>query len=245
MMSFYRTIFVFAIVALSKHQLVFARIGDILLDNITNELPADQRSYTSSGEKNSSYVFLQKFPLEGSNGLFFHTEVLVCPKEHFSQNDRKTLDDQVSSLTYFTELEESWWTSRTASCVELGYGGAACSQRCCGVPHNTGTTSFALNERKAVIGNADVQKKTLYLYGTGSFDGEVAYHATCDHKCWSNWAGTDYNPLTNNCNTFTSTVLSCVYGLSEKKPNLGPSDMVNVKCDTKCPAAITSESKVL
>merc|ERR1712187_340401 len=56
-----------------------------------------------------------------------------------------------------------------------------------------------------------------------------AWHDACDKKCWSNWAGTDYNPLTNNCNTFTSTVLSLVFGFSEKKPHLGASDLVTVK----------------
>merc|ERR1719183_3159000 len=88
--------------------------------------------------------------------------------------------------------------------------------------------NFPLNAREAVIGNAVTSKKNVFIYGTGDFDGNAAYHAACDHKCWSNWAGTDYNPLSNNCNTFTSTVLSMVYGLSEKKPNLGPSDMVTV-----------------
>merc|ERR1712099_219668 len=65
-------------------------------------------------------------------------------------------------------------------------------------------------------------------YGAGSFDGETAYHHTCDKKCWSNWAGTDYNVLKNNCNTFTSTILYCVYGLSQKKPHLGISDLITV-----------------
>ena len=46
----------------------------------------------------------------------------------------------------------------------------------------------------------------------------------------SDWSGTDYNPITNNCNTFTSTVLKCVYGMSDRKPNLGVSDMIHVTC---------------
>merc|ERR1712048_185807 len=70
--------------------------------------------------------------------------------------------------------------------------------------------------------------KSLYIYGVGSFDGNTAYHYACDHKCWSNWAGINYNPLTNNCNTFTSTVLNMVYGLSVKKPHLGISDLIAV-----------------
>merc|ERR1712050_115591 len=92
-----------------------------------------------------------------------------------------------------------------------------------------------MGDRRAVIGNADGKQKTLFIYGTGAFDGNTAWHDACDKKCWSNWAGTDYNPLTNNCNTFTSTILSCVYGLSQKKPHLGPSDLVTVK--GHCPSA--------
>merc|ERR1712066_164974 len=73
-----------------------------------------------------------------------------------------------------------------------------------------------------------VNTKRVYIYGTGAFDGNTAFHYACDHKCWSNWAGTNYNPITNNCNTFTSTILSMVYGLSQKKPHLGISDLVTV-----------------
>merc|ERR1719389_1274871 len=109
-----------------------------------------------------------------------------------------------------------------------------CGKECCGVPHGDKQEQYPLNARRAVIGNADTSQKSLYIYGTGDFDGNAAYHNTCDHKCWSNWAGTDYNPLTNNCNTFTSTVLFMVYGLSQKKPGLGVSDMVTVHGE--CPA---------
>merc|ERR1712227_1030332 len=98
-----------------------------------------------------------------------------------------------------------------------------------------GHQQMKLQERKAVISNANLKTKALFIYGTGSFDGNVAFHHTCDSKCWSNWKGTDYSILGNNCNTFTSTVLSCVYGLSQKKPNLGVSDLVTVK--GHCPAA--------
>jgi hypothetical protein len=184
---------------------------------------------SSSTSGNSNFVFLQKFPLGGVN-LFFHTEVLVCPRDGFSTDDQKFLDTKVANIgnSGFLQIGDSWWTARNASCVELGYGGADCEQECCGVPHGDGQQHYQLKERRAVIGNADGSQKTLYIYGTGKFDGNTAWHNACDKKCWSNWAGTDYNPLTNNCNTFTSTILSCVYGLSEKKPKLGPSDLVTV-----------------
>jgi len=194
-------------------------------------------SVDTLGSSGSNYVFLQKFPLGGVS-LFFHTEVLVCPKEGFSHEDAQFLDNQVANITAengFLPVEQSWWNVKTANCVELGYGGAACSQECCSVPHGAEQQAYKLNERRAVIGNADTSKKSLYLYGVGGFDGNVAFHNACDKKCWSNWAGTDYNPLTNNCNTFTSTILYSVYGLSQKKPSLGPSDMVTVR--GHCPAS--------
>merc|ERR1712098_716706 len=105
-----------------------------------------------------------------------------------------------------------------------------CSKECCSVGKDE---HMPLNKKQAVIRNADVDKKTLFIYGTG-FDGMTGYHDVCDKKCWSNWSGTDYNVFKNNCNTFTSTVLYCVYGLSQKKPNLGISDMVTVH--GHCPA---------
>jgi hypothetical protein len=198
--------------------------------------PSSPNNLRSGGGSGQNYVFLQKFSLENTNNLIFHTEVLVCPRDNFEVVEQKALDDNIESLTDFVEIDESWWSSRTANCVEFGYGGAGCSERCCAAPHGPDQINFPLNERRAVISNADLTTKELFLYGTGAMDGEAAYHALCggDDKCWSNWAGTDYNPLTNNCNTFTSTVLHCVFGLSEKKPKLGPSDMVKVTCD-KCP----------
>jgi len=177
----------------------------------------------------ANFVFLQKFPLGVS--LFFHTEVLVCPRAGFSAEDAKFLDSKIAAVgdVGFLQIADSWWTTKTANCVELGYGGASCSEECCSVPHGSHQQNYRLQERRAVIGNADGKQKSLYIYGTGGFDGNVAWHDACDKKCWSNWAGTDYNPLTNNCNTFTSTVLKLVFGLSEKKPHLGLSDMVTVK----------------
>jgi len=181
------------------------------------------------------FVFLQRFPLGGVN-LFFHTEVVVCPRSEFNATDQQFLDKQISGIgdKGFLQIADDWWTQRTAQCVELGYGGAMCKEECCGVPNGPNQKAYPMNSRDAVIGNADGKQKHMYVYGDGSFDGNQAWHNACDKKCWSNWAGTDYNPLTNNCNTFTSTILYCVYGLSQKKPHLGPSDMVTVK--GHCPA---------
>ena len=193
--------------------------------------------YNGEGQDVPVYVFLQKFPLLDTNGSLFHTEVLVCPKSEFDDEDHAMLSSVLSKLNDFVAMEESWWSDKVGNCVELGYGGNECTTACCSVPHTDLQKQYPMNARASMIGNADVTQKSVYLYGEGSFDGNAAYHALCDHKCWSTWAGTDYNIITNNCNTFTSTVLSCVYGLSEKKPNLGISDLVNVKCKNQCKAA--------
>lgn len=186
---------------------------------------------TVNDNDNSYYIFLQKFPLQHTFQTIFHTEVLVCPRNNFSSIDQTTLDERISSMQDFVEIETPWWENKSSTnCVQLGYGGAACTDACCSVPFTNIQTSYPLNEKRAIIPNADVEHKTLFLYGNGAFDGVTAHAALCNQKCWSAWSGTDYNPITNNCNTFTSTVLSCVYGLSQKKPNLGPSDMITVEC---------------
>mmetsp|Transcript_28882 Transcript_28882/g.42937 ORF Transcript_28882/g.42937 Transcript_28882/m.42937 type:complete len:257 (-) Transcript_28882:400-1170(-) len=216
-----------------------ASLSNALEANSFNQIKTEYVNTEDSKEtfiqgNSNNFVFLQKFSLEGSGGYIFHTEVLVCPQENFSDDDQKMLKDKVSSLKDYVEMEEMWWYDKTANCVELGYGGAACSEACCSVPFGENQKAFPLNARRSVISNIDASTKSLYLYGMGDFDGVTAWHNTCDEKCWSKWSGLDYNPLTNNCNTFTSTVLKCVYGLSQKKPHLTVSDMVTVKCDVPC-----------
>ena len=171
-----------------------------------------------------------------------------------SDNNSNNQDDDNDDKTKvsFVQVPEEQWSQQTNSkCVQLGYGGASCPSTCCGSPHGNENINYSLNSRQAVIGNAMGDAKQLYLYGVSdSISGMDAYRAVCvdDNTktttataaaddtnqmlptCVSHWAGTDYNPLTNNCNTFTSTILKCVYGLSDDKPNLGISDMVNVVC---------------
>merc|ERR1711870_83080 len=71
---------------------------------------------TSNYASNSShFVFLQKFPLIPAV-VFFHTEVLVCPRTEFSPEDQKFLDDEIGATSDFAEIDKSWWSSRTAKC---------------------------------------------------------------------------------------------------------------------------------
>lgn len=155
-----------------------------------------------------------------------------------------------ASKSPFVAIDKGQWSKQSEpGCVQLGYGGANCAMGCCGSPHKHQNTNYALSSQQAVIENAMGGYKELYLYGVsgsaggdGGISGEDAYKTVCHGHmnaiemggklpaCVSNWAGRDYNPLTNNCNTFTSTILKCVYGLSDAKPHLGVSDMINVKC---------------
>ena len=52
-----------------------------------------------------SYVFLQKFPLEGTDDLLWHTEVLVCPREGFAPDEQEYLDQMIESLTDFARQD--------------------------------------------------------------------------------------------------------------------------------------------
>ena len=221
---------------------------------------------TDDGES-SYYVFLQKFPLESSFKMIFHTEVIVCPRETFAKDQSflDTLDGLLDTLMpsrfdvhtkdttptkeSFAHIKKRQWKKQSEpGCVQLGYGGANCGMGCCGSPHLHDNRNYALNSQVAVIDNAMGEDKELYFYGVSrgddAIDGNDAYKAVCHGhmnsiemgdlpKCVSDWAGRDYNPLTNNCNTFTSTILKCIYGLSDAKPKLGVSDLISVTCPSE------------
>ncbi|KAL7477619.1 hypothetical protein ACHAW6_003417 [Cyclotella cf. meneghiniana] len=213
------------------------------------------------------YIFLQKFPLEYTFRSIFHTEIILCPRATFSDDDfLATLDNMLATLEpsrFFkkngnqagTSMEPSekapfvevpkdkWLTQSSPGCIQLGYGGSSCTTPCCSVPHTSKNVAYALNSQEAVIPNAMGEYKELFLYGSTQMkNGEdAAFKAVCHGHygaieegrlppCVSNWAGTDYNPLTNNCNTFTSTLLKCVFGLTDAKPSLWVSDLMNIKC---------------
>ncbi|KAL7426697.1 hypothetical protein ACHAXH_001116 [Discostella pseudostelligera] len=271
-------------------------IGAITVDgsNDTPILTGNDNYDDDNKDAKSFYIFLQKFPLESSFRMIFHTEVIVCPRQTFASDIAflNLLDGLVANILSpsrfdtvrttttttgnnfqdtttkvpFISIEREYWSKQSEpGCVQLGYGGADCDNACCGSPHRRENTNYALNSQQAVIGNAIGEYKELYLYGisggggvgmssttadgSGGNDGisgEDAYKAVCHGHmnaieigrgefpmCVSNWSGHDYNPLTNNCNTFTSAILKCVYGLSDAKPHLGVSDLRAVTCPTE------------
>jgi hypothetical protein len=218
-----RIVIIAATIGIATAQESIGALWPQLQPGLVSQMGVDQGLV---GNASSNYVFLQRFKLGNGHGieLFYHTEVVICPREGFDTQDQQLLDSKIAGMTGFAQVEDPWWEGKAVDCMEIGYGGAFCFKECCAV----GFRPMKLNARQAVIVNADLSSKAMFLYGTGAFDGNAAFHHTCDKKCWSMWRGVDYNILTTNCNTFTSTVLSCVYGLSQKKPHLGVSDMVTV-----------------
>ena len=176
--------------------------------------------------------------------------VQVLPPSSFEDVVNKK--DKKNQIHFAAVAKNQWSAQSENGCVQLGFGEKYnwntddnayefCRTACCGSPHKDENRRYALNSKQAVIENALGDEKEVYLYGVSPISGEDAYRAACHGHmnaieedklpvCVSNWAGTDYNALTNNCNTYTSTVLKCVFGLSDSKPNLGVSDMVRVSC---------------
>jgi hypothetical protein len=248
-------------------------IGDAAAANNNVDDVISSSSFSSSSSLSNYYVFLQKFPLANTFQTLFHTEVIVCPAEAITTDDFATYldglaaasllpsgrfeeggrgdgssdNDDSSSTTrspYVLINNSQWSTQSMPKCVQLGYGGGSCNSGCCGSPHTSKQTEYALNSHSAIIANAVGANKELYFYGVGTVSGKDAYRAVCHGriyaidesdggrlpKCVSDWSGADYNLITNNCNTFTSTILKCVYGMSDAKPNLGISDLRTVTC---------------
>lgn len=254
-------------------RIALLQVGRVRDDESPASLRATTISHQSTDEifdtaaidsSDNYYIFLQRFPLQGTFKMLFHTEVVVCPSKAFDQDTvfLNTLNSLLSTLepsrfergggtsvkstaatAPFAAVPKGQWAKQASpSCVQMGYGGSSCPTSCCGAPHRDKQRGYPLNSQMAVIGNAMGEEKELYLYGTSeTISGSDAYKAVCHGhmnaveigtlpKCVSDWTGSDYSALTLNCNTFTSTVLKCVYGLSDAKPHLGVSDMVNVKC---------------
>ena len=177
----------------------------------------------------------------------------LLPSGRFEGGSSVDNNDNSSTKSPFVLINNSQWSTQSIpKCVQLGYGGGSCGSGCCGSPQTTKQTNYALNSQTAIIANAMGTNKELYFYGTSStISGNDAYRAVCHGhiyaideskglpKCVSDWSGNDYNPITNNCNTYTSTVLKCVYGMSDAKPNLGISDLRTVTC----PSSSSGNSK--
>lgn len=210
-----------------------------------SETPWTNRNLESEGMKSelspssatgTSYVFVQRFPMARSRLVprwirrlfpFYHTDILVAPRSFFSADDQRYLDAQVAEIgdasqypmTHYVKLEESWWEKQTASCAQIGYGYGECTERCC----NVVKTEMPLNNRSSVVAGLDVSKKAIFLYGTAEMNANEALHTLCSPGAtsdiiWSNWDFNDFHIYKNNCNTFTSTMLQNVFGLSQAHP---------------------------
>mmetsp|Transcript_127153 Transcript_127153/g.354061 ORF Transcript_127153/g.354061 Transcript_127153/m.354061 type:complete len:393 (-) Transcript_127153:328-1506(-) len=177
------------------------------------------------------FVFLEVFRLSGTSwvlGGLYHSQMLICPKSEFQPEERRYIQELEIGSSRFAEVPEAWWRQSGARCVAVSFGGARDGAPCSGV----GERQQGLGELAALIPNVDAGVAWKYYYGAGGLSGLQATKRVCSPGCGRHWAGTSYDMLSNNCNTFTSTVLHCVYGLSQQKPDLGVSDMQWASC--KC-----------
>lgn len=183
-------------------------------------------TFIAAEEEGDYDVFLQVFRLRNTSWLLgglYHSEVLVCPRMPAGSGGwRRKLAGEPAP---FLAVDERLWDSSTVECMELAYGGNSDRAPCSGVM----LRNQSLSARKALISNVEQGIVWKYWYGTGTQSGEEALQRFCG-SCGKSWAGLRYRLLSHNCNTFTSSILHCVYGLSQKKPGLGISDLVNVDC---------------
>ena len=203
--------------------------------------------YTFKSIFHTEVILCPKDKLDQDFTTILDQTLATLEPSRFSEVDESTPSLQAGEKEPFAEIpKDKWSTQSSPNCIQLGYGGSTCKTPCCSVPHKSQNVAYALNSQKAVIGNAMGDSKQLFLYGeTELKDGaDAAFRAVCHGHygaieegklptCVSNWAGTDYNPITNNCNTFTSTLLKCVFGMSDKKPSLWVSDLMSVTCPTE------------
>lgn len=123
----------------------------------------------------------------------------------------------------YTEIPATWWTSQKhrGSCYSFAYGAGDDEwdeedSACSGV-HDEYHKLYGTD---ALIPNtgANVRK---YLYGSSDLSGPDARQNVCKGTCGKKWKAGKYSGLFHNCNTFTSTVLKCAYGFSQRKAALG------------------------
>ncbi|CAK0824081.1 unnamed protein product [Prorocentrum cordatum] len=173
---------------------------------------------------------------EGTNvtemsGAFYHSEVVFCDRSGFQAADVTYLEDLLKGSWWssYQDIPVEWWEQRHASCHTLSYGGGYSSESCSGIYKY----SQYLSSRRAGIGNADTGAAYKYIYGTTDFDASSARDVVCGGHCGLEWSSDAYHPVTRNCNYFSSTMMSCVLGLSQSTPNLGVSDMRHIwKCSS-------------
>jgi hypothetical protein len=189
-----------------------------------------------SNTTGSSYVFVQRFPMARSRLVprwirqlfpFYHTDILLSPRSSFSVDDQQYLDAQISGMTNFAKIEDSWWQTKTTSAAQIGYGYGECSARCC----NVKKVEMPLNNRSSVVAGLDLSQKSIFVYGTTEKNADGALHALCNPEntrddIWSNWDHEDFHIYKNNCNTFTSTMLQNIFGLSQEHPLVAFEDEV-------------------
>lgn len=159
----------------------------------------------------------------GEAGAFYHSEVVICHRDGFSRADQKHLEGILKGLWWsnYEKLPTSWWQNRHVSCQTLSYAGGSSKVPCSGVS----IFPQFLSSRLSGITNADLNHVWKYIYGTADYDPYQARNHVCRGSCGPDWASDNYNPISRNCNFFSSSLMGCTLGLSTSTPSLGVSDM--------------------
>jgi len=159
--------------------------------------------------RGSSFVFLHQFRVVGV-GQAVRTEAVFCSRLEFSEEDQKVLDDMIFGMTDFQPVKSSWWSTWIAQCFELGQTDASCSNHCCDVSPEGPRMIHSGNESSGLRKVGRGWTTALYIYGSGDFNVDALRKNTCGNRCWSNWAGAEYDMLKHSCGAFTSMVLNMV-----------------------------------
>ena len=216
-------------------RIALLQVGRVRDDESPASLRATTISHQSTDEifdtaaidsSDNYYIFLQRFPLQGTFKMLFHTEVVVCPSKAFDQDTvfLNTLNSLLSTLepsrfergggtsvkstaatAPFAAVPKGQWAKQASpSCVQMGYGGSSCPTSCCGAPHRDKQRGYPLNSQMAVIGNAMGEEKELYLYGTSeTISGSDAYKVSPPPTWKHLYAGYTFSLLLRLCATDT------------------------------------------
>merc|ERR1712113_833985 len=95
---------------------------------------------------------------------FYHSEVVICPRDLMYKDDQQYLEKQVKKiglLKSYVEIPKNKWKSMTFRCKTLSYAYNEDADSCGGVSK----FNQDFNVAQAGIGNADLTQVWKYVYG--------------------------------------------------------------------------------
>jgi len=217
---------------------VFVEVYDIGTTPWADYAEEEEPSFihTSGGDKHASQQNRSDSLVHESEKYlvnFYHSELVVCPRAGFSEDEQARLVYELSQnqnckwYQYwchegFVELERAWWEAQSASCQKVYLMGPAFRDRtepCSGLVHTEHMLSVANTSVSTSVFEAPSPWK--YFYGTTDLSMEDMLDDMCGQEaCGLRWAGFAYNAVLANCNNFVTTCLDCMLGLNPNLDNL-------------------------